>query len=111
MPAELGIRTEALKSISKLLHEYREDSLETARYHHRLAQELEQATFLHRLQKQPPKNTAVLSVKLVIGSALQSSQNQAPHFILIFSLAGLKTSQPSEHTRPPHSSLSVLQLF
>lgn len=50
MPAELGTRTETLKSVSKLLHEYGEDSLETARYHHRLAQEVEQATFIESLQ-------------------------------------------------------------
>lgn len=45
MSEELGTRTEALKSNLKLLHEYREDSLEKARYHYRLAQEMEQATF------------------------------------------------------------------
>lgn len=33
MSAKLGTRTEALKSISELLHEYREDCLAMARYH------------------------------------------------------------------------------
>lgn len=96
MPEELGTRTETLKSVSKLLHEYREDFLETARYHDRLAQEVEQATLIHRHQKQPPKNREVSAVKLSIGSALQSGKNQSPHFIFIFSQAGLKTSQLSQ---------------
>lgn len=78
MPAELGTRTETLKSVSKLLHEYGEDSLETARYHHRLAQEVEQATFIDSLQSQTPKKRKVLAFKLSTGSPLQSSQNQSP---------------------------------
>lgn len=51
MSAELGTRTEALKPISELLHEYGKDSLAIARYHRGLAQEVEQATLIHRLQR------------------------------------------------------------
>lgn len=49
MSAELGTRTETLKSISDLLHEYREDYLGSLS--HGLAQVVEQATFIHRLQR------------------------------------------------------------
>lgn len=89
MPAELGTRTEALQSISELLHEYREDSLAMAKYHHGLAQKVEQAMFIYILQKQPANSKIVFAFMLHIDDASQSSQNhssQASPLRLLFYL-------------------------
>lgn len=83
MSAKLGTKTGALESISEMLHKYREDYLAMAKYHHGLAQEVEQAMLISILQKQTANSKKVLAFILHIGDVLQSCQNHSSQVSLL----------------------------